>query len=412
MVTSSPTTALAAISWATDVLGFTDPAAFLAKAPSLLKYDAVALQRNLDSLQQALGWTTEQARQLVVKQPALLTYSPATVQAAVAWVEQLFPVAEQLAAVVDRGPMLVSRSPQHLQGNADYLRQALGWQDGDGQLAAYVAARPQDFALVNLYSEALQHKLRLLSEVVSVSTEECLTSGIGYLGRQLDNIAARYMLVQVRLHRQGSVALQHADSISRLCRPSCILIQAVASVATLASRRLECFGCKLNICCIVCIRGPPSTALHSLFAEQERAPALLRNNNDELHLSWIINANRPRNLRRLGMTRDEFNAFVKQWPRSEQGRRLLEGLRWARLGGLMVAAGYSVPARAAKPVQCTGMLCFLLASPTMPWHPSIHLQARQRGGLAAAALMAAGAAAAAGGRGRVAAHWQGSSCGS
>ena len=62
---------------------------------------------------------------------------------------------------------------------------------------------------------------------------------------------------------------------------------------------------------------------------QERAPALLRNNNGELHLSWIVNANKPYNLRRLGMTRDEFNALVRGWPASEQGRRLLEGLRWA-----------------------------------------------------------------------------------
>ena len=71
---------------------------------------------------------------------------------------------------------------------------------------------------------------------------------------------------------------------------------------------------------------------------QERAPALLRNDNGELHLSWIINANRPRNLRRLGMTRDEFNAFVKQWPASEQGRRLLEGLRWATGAGRWLLA--------------------------------------------------------------------------
>ena len=61
---------------------------------------------------------------------------------------------------------------------------------------------------------------------------------------------------------------------------------------------------------------------------QERAPALLRNNTGELRLSWIVNVNKPHNLRRLGMTRGEFNAVMKQWPRTEQGQRLLEGLRW------------------------------------------------------------------------------------
>ena len=86
-----------------------------------------------------------------------------------------------------------------LQGNAAYVRQQLGWQDGDGQLAVFVATYPQPFADVNLGSEETQHKLRLLSEVVGVSRQECLTSGISYLKGGLDAIAARYMLALVRL---------------------------------------------------------------------------------------------------------------------------------------------------------------------------------------------------------------------
>ena len=216
MVCSSPATALAAIRWAADVLGVADPAAFFVKAPKLLKSAVSTLQRNLDSLQQALGWTAHQVQQLVAKQPGLLSNSPATVQAALAWLRQLFPDAEQLVAVVDRGPQLLFRSVQHLQGNADYLRQALGWQDGDSQLVAYVAARPQDFATIDLSSEDTQHKLQLLGEVVGVSIEQCLTSCIGYLNRRLENIAARYMLVQVRVHWQGNVALQHSALPSHL----------------------------------------------------------------------------------------------------------------------------------------------------------------------------------------------------
>ena len=202
VVSGSPTTALTAIRWAADVLGVADLAALLAKAPMLLKSGESTLQRNLDSLQQALGWTAGQRaqQQLALKQPRILNSSPATVQAALAWLRQLFPDAEQLAGIVDRGPHLLFKSVQHLQGNADYLRQALGWQDGDSQLAAYVAARPQDFATVALSSEETRHKLRLLSEVVGVSTEQCLTSGISYLNRHLHSIAARYMLVQVRMH--------------------------------------------------------------------------------------------------------------------------------------------------------------------------------------------------------------------
>ena len=207
MVCSSPATALAAIRWAADVLGVADLAALLTKAPRLLALEVSTLQRNLDSLQQALGWTAHQVQQLVAKQPGLLSNSPATVQAALAWLRQLFPDAEQLAGIIDRGPQLLTKSVQLLQGNADYLRQALGWQDGDGQLVAFVAARPADFAGVDLSSEETQHKLQLLGEVVGVSTEQCLTSGIGYVNRRLENIAARYVLVQVRARWQGSVAL-------------------------------------------------------------------------------------------------------------------------------------------------------------------------------------------------------------
>ena len=196
VVSGSPRVALAAISWATDVLGVTDPAAFLVKPPSLLKYDQSALQRNLDSLQQALGWTAEQGRQLVVKQPRILDSSPDTVQAAAAWLRQLFPDAEQLPDVVDRSPMLLTRTVQRLQGNADTLRSALGWQDGDGQLGVFVAAYPQPFATIDLGDEKTQHKLRLLTQVVGYPVVEVLSARTTYLKTGLATMAAHYMLVQ------------------------------------------------------------------------------------------------------------------------------------------------------------------------------------------------------------------------
>ncbi|PRW50832.1 transcription termination factor mitochondrial [Chlorella sorokiniana] len=251
----------AVISWAASELGVTDPAAFFARSPGLLMYDAPTLQRNLDSLQQALGVTAEQVRQLVLKQPRLLASSPDTVQAALVWLRQLFPDAAQLAGVIDRGALLLTRSAQRLQGNADYLQQALGWQEGDGQLAAFVAARPADFGTVNLSDEDMQQTLRLLSEVVGVSTEACLSSGISYLNKRLVSIAARYMLVQ------------------------------------------------------------------------ERAPYLLCSRSGELSFSWVKSANKPYNLARLGMSRDEFNAFVRAWPASPEGRRLLAGLRAGSVAG-------------------------------------------------------------------------------
>ncbi len=87
---------------------------------------------------------------------------------------------------------------QHLRGNADTLRAALGWQDGDGQLAAFVAAYPQPFATVNLSGEGAAHKLRLLSEVAGISAEECLAVGSGCLKTRLETMAAHYILALVR----------------------------------------------------------------------------------------------------------------------------------------------------------------------------------------------------------------------
>ena len=220
----------------------------------MLLREVSSLQRNLDSLQQALGWTAEQGRQLVVKQPRILDSSPDTVQAAAAWLQQLFPDAEQLVRVVDRGPHLLSASMQHLRGNADYLRQALGWQDGDGQLVAYVAARPQDFALANLYGEAFQHKLRLLSEVVGVSTEECLTSGIGYLPQQA-----------AREHRRTLHA--GAGEPSRFVFPRC----ALACLWFVRLPTIETWFYR-PLCCL-----------------QARAPHLLFDKAGKRYLGWIIN---------------------------------------------------------------------------------------------------------------------------
>lgn len=165
----SPTTAQRAMSLAVDVLGVSDPAAFCVDSPGMLYREVPALQRNLNSLQQTLGWTAEQARQLVLKQPALLIYSPGTVQASLAWLGQLFPDADQLAGVIDHGPRLLGASVQPLQSNANCLQQELGWQDGHGQLAALITAHPYEFVICTMRGERTEHKLQLLSEVVGVS---------------------------------------------------------------------------------------------------------------------------------------------------------------------------------------------------------------------------------------------------
>ncbi len=332
---SSPATASAAISWAAEVLGVADPAAMFARMPGLLMREATTLQRNLDSLQQALGWTAEAARQLVRKQPSLLTAGPDSVQAAAAWLRKYIPDAEQLADVISRGPQLIGCSEQHLQANADYLRQALGWQDGDGQLAAFIAARPQAFAIVKFSNAETQHKLRLLSEVVGVSVKECLAAGSTYLMVSLPTMAAYYMLVQVT----GAMALPLADV---LCGLKLLRKQPVAVFVLVLS--FACIGASLCL----------PTWGHIVVSLQERAPHLLFKTDGQLHLSWIANANSAVNLSRLGMTRAQLNAFVHEWPRSEEGRRLLEGLRWASCVGWHHAAALMSGLSLCSLCQCDG----------------------------------------------------------
>lgn len=289
VATGSPQTAVAAIAWATRRLGVTDLGAFFSAALSLLAYDAETLQRNLVSLRKGLGLTRPQVRQLVMKRPPLLQARPEKVQAAAAWLRQLFPAADQLAGVLDRGPHLLNCSVQHLQGNADTLQRALGWRHGDGQLADYVAAYPQAFAISDFSSEDTEAKLLLLSQVVGVPAEVCLGKGSSYLSRHLETICALYVLVQVR-------------SVNFWFRSACLGGHS-------ACRRCQSMPCLL----------PPDPS-------QERAPQLLRNRGGGLHLSWIRSANKPENLALMGLTPDQLNTLVQEWPASNEGQRLLEGL--------------------------------------------------------------------------------------
>ena len=56
---------------------------------------------------------------------------------------------------------------------------------------------------------------------------------------------------------------------------------------------------------------------------------MLFNRHGEPHLGWIIEASQAKHRGRLGLNDQQYRAFMRQWPRSKQGRRLLEGLRWA-----------------------------------------------------------------------------------
>ena len=126
---------------------------------------------------------------------------------------------------------------------------------------------------------------------------------------------------------------------------------------------------------------------------------MLRNRAGAIGLQWTKTVAQPQYRSRLGITTEELHAFVRDWPRSGEGRRLLEGLRCGLLW-VTVAASCWLDCRcvSATPGRGRHGWCQPL--------PSLCLQGRQRGGLAAPSRARRGGAVAAG-RGGAAAAGEG-----
>ncbi|KAL4447879.1 hypothetical protein ABPG75_005098 [Micractinium tetrahymenae] len=211
VVTGSPETPLASISWAQRELGVTDVSAFFRRAPGLLMHTTTNLRQNLDGLLgslQAAGLTAEQVRQLVMKRPQLLDMESERVKSTVAWLQHFFFTPQQLCKALESGPHLLTRSSEQLQGQADRLQQQLGWDSR--RVAEFATAYPQPFATVDLSKPDTGAKLRFLTEVVGVaSEEECITGCSTYLKTSLETMAALYALFceqapQLLLRRDAS----------------------------------------------------------------------------------------------------------------------------------------------------------------------------------------------------------------
>ena len=196
IVGGRPATAQAAVAWAVQVLGVTDLVPFLARNPPLLTYDVATLQASLDALQSIVP--AEEARQSVQAWPRLISTRISTMQAAAAWLEQRIADADQLHEVLLRCPPLLAADVGRLQRNACFLAGELGWQHGDGQLAAFVLRHPHPFALLDCEGAEVQVMLRFFSGVVGAPREDCLGKYGSYLIHSLDRIVARYVHVQVR----------------------------------------------------------------------------------------------------------------------------------------------------------------------------------------------------------------------
>ena len=122
---------------------------------------------------------------------------------------------------------------------------------------------------------------------------------------------------------------------------------------------------------------------------QEWAPQMLFNPLGEPHLSWIVIMSAAKQRCRLGLSDAQYHAFVREWPASEEGRRLLEGLRWATGveggrwgGGGCDGRGWSaVSKQASKPASKQAMLLLGLCTPLLPTSAVLHThlaQGRQR----------------------------------
>ncbi|KAL4447893.1 hypothetical protein ABPG75_005112 [Micractinium tetrahymenae] len=195
-VSGSPATALAAISWAQRELGVAHAGAFFRRAPRLLTTTDEKLQDNLVSLLgslQAVGLTAEQALQLVLKQPKLLAVEPERVKSTAAWLLQFFCTPLLLWKALWNSPELLRRSAEQLHGQAGWLREQLGW--GSQRVAEFASAFPQPFAIVDLSKPGTAAKLRFLTKVVGVaSEEECIARCSSYLKTSLQSMAALYVL--------------------------------------------------------------------------------------------------------------------------------------------------------------------------------------------------------------------------
>ena len=198
-LTADMKTTLAVLRWFGEALGVppAELAAFAARSPGLLSLKAATLRDNLAALQSVLP--PEKARQLVQKQPSLLSHRSDTVQQALEWLQRQFGGDDaRLQAVLERCPHLLKCSAGNLQRRANYVQRQLGWQPGDGQLAAFIKKYPDPFARIDFNSPDKRALLLLLSGVVGAERRKVLGKWSAYLGRGLETTVARYVLVQVR----------------------------------------------------------------------------------------------------------------------------------------------------------------------------------------------------------------------
>ena len=221
LVTADPTNSVAVIDWVEEALRPNDLAAFFRVYCYVLKSNPDTLAANLANLQHAAGLTAEQAQELALKQPQLLSAAPDTVQLSAAWRRQQFPDPVQLFKVLRRGQQLLTRPvDDHLQRNAGYLQLELEWSAAGGQLAAFIKKYPSAFATVNFVSPNVQAKLLFLTEVAGVDLWRCLTMGGNYLKTSLNSMAAKYVLVKASPHAKLCITLllTHAGLLSMCCR--------------------------------------------------------------------------------------------------------------------------------------------------------------------------------------------------
>ncbi|KAL4447892.1 hypothetical protein ABPG75_005111 [Micractinium tetrahymenae] len=195
LVSSAPETAAASIAWVRHKLGVTDVGRFFRRYPGLLIRRTAALQENLRGMAttlQQVGLSTDEARQLAADHPGLLDMKPATLRETATWLQQRIP-AGQLLDVLLRGPQLLKRTSARQQSQEDCLRQQLGWDSN--RVADFIKDYPQSFTCVDLSKPDTAAKLRFLTEVVGVaSEEECIARCSSYLKTSLQSMAALHVL--------------------------------------------------------------------------------------------------------------------------------------------------------------------------------------------------------------------------
>lgn len=222
-----------------------DATGMAARQPRLLSTSVDALTQRHGSLAQALGSHGAKLSRVLVRQPGLLTFQPATLASNVAALRQLLGgiTDAKLAALLYKQPSLVMLSAEGVRTRVERLGLLLGGL-GPEQLATLVTRQP---ALLTLCPDYLDLKVSSLVEALGVDRQTLVAMAAScpsLLSLSPDTLAAKWRRLQAAAARapawrqqlagmsRKSLAVWLCLSARRFSRLDYVLAQAADGAAS------------------------------------------------------------------------------------------------------------------------------------------------------------------------------------